>query len=310
MPHEAPPRRLSSPAHRQPAWLLALLIAVVLTVAACGQGSTPDVASSPAPAIDDEDDAVASALPPPSIEYASNLNIVNNSGLVRFDGRIDSEANRDAIVRALEASYPTGQANGEVTVDANAHAPNWIRGLKPFLADFNVPGAGLRFEADRIELSGRLTPDERTRLTEAARVQFPDARLTGLFANDDVNPAQQALASLPADAPAAQLESALNGMAIQFEPHSAKIDSDSLAILGQAGQTIASMPKGHKVEIGGHASPSGDPALDESLARQRAEAVKVQLIVNGVSPAQVETRAYADTAGADANDSVRFRVVN
>ena len=69
---------------------------------------------------------------------------------------------------------------------------------------------------------------------------------------------------------------------------SAQVAADSLALLSKAAQVIQAAGDGTRIQIAG---PEGD---DPTLARQRAEAIKVQLIVNGVSPGAIETTARSD----------------
>lgn len=305
------PRHASARVHWTPFLLLASL-----ALAGCDRGATPEsnmpTQATPPAAEEDVDDAVASALPPPSTERASSLNITNNSGAIRYDGRVDSAAHRDAIDRAFTDIFPAGQASGSLAIDPDATPPGWVDGLEGFLAGFNVSGTGLRFDGNRIELTGKVDADTRARLTDAAREHFPDAELGGLFIGAEDDPALAALAAMGPDASVSELESGLNGMTVAFEPDSAKLSASSLAVLAQAGQTIAAMPRDRQVEIVGNASPSDDPAFDERLALQRAEAVKVQLIVNGVGPGQIRTSAHLGQGGDGpaASDSVGFRVAD
>lgn len=269
-----------------------------------------------APAATDQDDPASdavSAAAPAEAAFDSRLSIVDNNGMLRFDGTVDSDAARQAIDDAIGAARASDRISGGVGVDGNARPAPWLGGLAPFLAEFKAPGAALSFRADTIELSGQVSPEQRDRLQALARRHFPGLRLSGLFAGEDgdADPAIAALAALHPQSPAHGVESALNRMAIDFEQGSARIAPASLAVLAQAGQTLASMPADRRVEIAGHAIASGDTEADASLSRQRAEAVKVQLIVNGVNPGMIETLTSdaAASMGAQA-DKVTFRVLN
>ncbi|KAB8193354.1 OmpA family protein [Lysobacter maris] len=297
-----------SPFHRRPARWLALVPLALALASGCSREAAP-VAN----AQDDPMSDAVSAAAPAEAAFDSRLSIVDNNGMLRFDGTVDSDAARKTITEAIGAAYASDRVSGGVTVDGNARPAPWLHGLAPFLAGFKAPGAAISFRADTIELSGQVAADQRGRLETLARTHFPGLRLSGLFAGQDgdADPAIAALAALHPQSPAHGVESALNKMAIGFEQGSAKIAPASLAVIAQAGQTLASMPADRRVEIAGHAAASGDPDADALLSRRRAEAVKVQLIVNGVNPGMIETLASDGGAATGTQaDQVTFRVLN
>lgn len=295
-----------SPLHlRSSAIALAVLVPLALAASGCGRES-----ASATPREDDAASDAVTAAPPADAAFDSRLDVVDNNGMLRFDGTVDSDAALRAVAEAIAAAYPAGRSTGTVEVDGNARPAPWLRGLAPFLAGLETPGAAVRFRADAIELSGQVRQEDRLRLARLARAQFPGMRLTGLFegVDDGDDPATAALAALHPASPAHGVESALNRTSIAFEPGSARIEPASLAVIAKAGQILAAMPADRRIEIAGHAAGNGGADADAALSRQRAEAVKVQLIVNGVAPGAIDTRAAADAAGH--RDGVTFRVLN
>lgn len=290
-----------------PRFLSAALLGLLAGVAGCDRGSPTTETTTPQASEDAS-----------SARYDATFNLVNNSGTVRYDGTVDSDTSKAALIGALTHAYGADRIRGDIAVDPSARTPAWLGNIGPFLTAFDVAGAAVNFEGDSIELTGSVAEADRGRLLAAARELFPDAEYAGLFeglgdaSTSPSDPAAQALAGLPADAKPGQLVQALNLIAIQFEPGSAVVQPASLDIISKAGKAIAAAPDGTRIEIGGHTGSTGNAEDDLTLSKQRAEAVKVQLIVNGVSPSRLETKGYGQQAGdpaAAASDRVAFSVL-
>src|SRR5690606_25679143 len=252
--------------------------------------------------------------PLPAAERRARLQLVNNSGTIHLSGAVDSGQSRQAIVDALTAAYGERALAGELRIDDRLQAPPWLGNLPLLLPAFSTPGAALAFEGDRIELTGHAPMDDRTALRDSARALYPDYRLTGLFEGigpdaplDDASRALEALAS-GGSGPA--LVAALNDAPFRFASDSARIDPASLDLISRAATAIRAAPEGTRLEITGPRIESTEHLDGGQLSRQRAEAMKVQLILNGVNPAVITTRAAdaADPAAASAT-GLRFRLV-
>ncbi|BDU16029.1 hypothetical protein [Lysobacter auxotrophicus] len=269
-----------------------LLVAGVLATTACNrQASTTPTAGTQSP-----DAPAAEAV----AQFDATLNLVNNNGAVHFDGIVGSEAARQSIEAALKGAF--GRVSGELKVDRGARPAPWQQALPRFLESFTQPGAALSLEGRRIELHGHASEADRKALLARAELLYPGYAYTGLFqgigegATDDA--ASAVLAQVKPGTSGAPLVKALNEAVtqtpIRFEPGSARVAPDSLALLSKAAQVIQASGDGTRLQIAG---PAAD---DPSLAQQRAEAIKVQLIVNGVSPAALETTAQAGSGEAAA----------
>ncbi|WP_064750121.1 OmpA family protein [Lysobacter antibioticus] len=270
------------------------LLLIALSVALAGCNRAPRDAETAAAA---DKPAVAAPVP----RFDAKLSLVNNNGAIRYDGVVDSEATRKALGVALAQAY-AGQIGGDLQVDKAAKPAPWQDQLPQFAAALTMPGAAVRFEGNLIELSGQTSDADRAVLLEQAKQRFPGYRYAGLFegvgdAAASPDAAAQALAALqPGKADGPAVAKALNQMSVRFEDGGARIQASSLDILSRAGKALQAAPKDARFQIVGPGGGAGQPADNEALSRQRAEAVKVQLIVAGANPGALETRGEPGAA--------------
>jgi len=264
-----------------------ILIASVAATTACNR----EIPTAQAPP------ATAAA---PVAQFDATLNLVNNNGTVRYDGVVGTDVERASVEAALRRAF--GRVSGELKVDHGARPAPWSAALPKFLESFTQHGAAVSLEGRRIELHGHASEDDRKALLARAELLYPGYAYTGLFQGvgdgAPTDAASAVLADVKPGTSGAPLVKALNEAVtqtpIRFEPGSARVAPDSLALLSKAAQVIQASGDATRLQIAG---PAAD---DPSLAQQRAEAIKVQLIVNGVSPAALETTAQAGTGEAAA----------
>ncbi|WP_158549210.1 OmpA family protein [Lysobacter silvisoli] len=268
-----------SPRSRRPTAVWALALALAATgLAGCNRGG-------------EAADTAAAEQAKPVPRYEAKLSLVNNNGALRYDGNVDSDAAKQAIVAALAHAYGAERVSGDLAVDPYARPADWAAQLPQFAAAFTQPGAAVSFEGRRIELAGQVAEADRAALLDRVRQLYPGYAYTGLFEGVGAGPANAALAALPAKAEAAAVVAALNQTPIGFEGDSARISAGSLDALAEAAKAIQAAPANTRIEIYGPAGGSDDQI---DLSKQRAEAVKVLLIVNGVNPAAIETKSAPD----------------
>lgn len=265
---------------------VSLIIAVAVIASACQR--TPPATPTATP-------AAARA------QFDAMLSVVNNSGTIRFDGTVDGAAAKSRIEQALLATYGAGRAVGDITVDSAARPAVWVEGLNTFLKIFEpLAGAALRFEGDRIVLSGQVDLEQRRTLRAAAENAFPGARLEGLFI---LPTGGDAVVSGKVIAPEVVAKT-LNQMPLTFENGGGNVSTDSLALVAQAADTIRAAPPGTRLLVVGPVVATADTGNDIFLSKQRAEALKVQLILNGVSPAVIDTRGWGQNPDGTAIEGV------
>ncbi|MFQ6310194.1 OmpA family protein [Lysobacter capsici] len=272
---------------------LALAVALSAGLSACKRdAASPDAAAA---------NPAATATPAPVARFDARLSLVNNNGAIRYDGTLDSEANRKALSIALAQAY-SGQISGNLNVDKAAKPAPWLEKLPQFAAALSMSGAAVSFEGEKIELSGQASDADRAILLEKAKTLFPGYQYGGLFegvggAAASTDAAAQALAALePGKAGPAEIVKALNQINLRFDDGGARIAPASLDILSRAAKAIQAGPADARYEIVGPGGGAGQPSDNETLSRQRAEAVKVQLIVAGVNPGALDTKAASGAA--------------
>ena len=256
------------------AFALSLIIVAAAVSGAC-QRTPPDAKNQSSP-------TAARA------QFDAIFSVVDNSGAIRFDGTVDDGATKSKIEQALLSTYGAGRAAGDIVVDSAARPSKWVEGLAGFLKIFApVSGAALRFEGDRIVLSGRVELDQRRVLRAAAEQAFPGAQLQGLFELPSENTATDGKTITPA-----VLAKTLNTMPVKFENGGGNVSADSLDLVLQAAEAIRAAPAGTKLLVVGPVVATADTGNDMFLSKQRAEALKVQLILNGVNPTSIDTRGW------------------
>jgi outer membrane protein OmpA-like peptidoglycan-associated protein len=260
-----------------------LLIAIALAITGCKRDETPNT-------------TVASTQTPARAPFEASLTLANNSGRIDYSGTVDAAATRTLLENALRAVYDGDRANGAIDIDDAAKPAHWTTGLDPLLRAFAPAyGAALRFEGDRIVLTGQADEALRAQLRDAARQAFPNAKLEGLLADSQTSPELQAVAQAP-NPDAEKLALALNQMPVRFDAGKGNVSDDSLALVAQAAQAIRAAPEGTRLLIVGPVTASKDAGNDIFLSKQRAEALKAQLILSGVNPGVIETRGWGQNS--------------
>jgi outer membrane protein OmpA-like peptidoglycan-associated protein len=122
--------------------------------------------------------------------------------------------------------------------------------------------------------------------------------------------ASAALAALRPGFSASDLVSALNLYVINFPAASAQIPPESTAFLDKAAVAIKVAPSGTLIEIDGNTDNTGDPASNLVLSQQRANAVRVYLVQQGVDSSTLAARGNGDTKPVASNDTEEGRFRN
>ncbi len=137
----------------------------------------------------------------------------------------------------------------------------------------------------------------------------------GIRAMHAKKPAAQPAATASASAEEALLDAPLSGEVVGrlfFEIGKAELPADADAALAPVLQALAGAPA-KKLVLAGFHDPSGDPAKNAELAKQRAKAVRAALTAKGADAARVLLRKPEQTAAdgpADEARRVEIRLVD
>lgn len=121
--------------------------------------------------------------------------------------------------------------------------------------------------------------------------------------------ATDALAALRPGYTAAQLTEALNLNIVNFPSGSAALPAESRAVLDRSADAIRGAPEGTVLQVGGHTDNTGEPAANQRLSQQRAEAVRDYLVGRGVPAASLTARGFGSSnpVADNSTEAGRFR---
>lgn len=241
--------------------------------------------------------------------------IVNDEGKIVCSASVRDEATRDAILKALRGTFGEG-TNCDVTIDRNIKRIAWLPNVDKVLAALKVPGTDFVLDGPNARLGGWLSAADRKRIMDELAGLFGTGYAWGDAADKTteyiVGAKAKALAALTALGAAFSAEpfiSAMNVAVINFATGSAEIPAGDQDLITQAATVLKTAPKGTIIEIGGHTDNTGDPAANQKLSEDRANAVRNALVAAGVDGAMIVAKGYGDTKPVASNDSEfgRFR---
>lgn len=220
----------------------------------------------------------------------ARLQLASAVGDLRYEGVVVDEAARADLLRTLRTVYG-GDAAGAITVDPNTLPAAWARSLGPLCVAFKAPGGTLAFQGRQIELGGTVSDEARARLLRKAQQLYPGYTLTGLFQGVDMRNA------LPEEGDIAGLLAYLNAIPIAFQADSGMIVPASLDGLGRGARAIKGADDATRLRIGVYAEAGDSADYARQIASQRAEAVRLQLVIRGVPPPLLAFTALPNADG-------------
>lgn len=92
---------------------------------------------------------------------------------------------------------------------------------------------------------------------------------------------------------------------LTFEVGGTALPADAAATLADVQGKLAMAPAGARLVLSGFHDPSGDPAQNAELAKERAKAVRAALVAAGVDVARVALRKPESTTGGGTPEEAR-----
>lgn len=113
----------------------------------------------------------------------------------------------------------------------------------------------------------------------------------------------------PAPAPAPVVKQVINLEGVNFETSSNKLTGGSLNTLDSVAQELKANP-GIKIVVEGHTDSRGDASFNQMLSQKRAEAVRDQLISQGISANSISAKGFGENRAIATNDTSTGRAKN
>ncbi|MEM9861084.1 MAG: cytochrome c peroxidase [Myxococcota bacterium] len=247
---------------------------------------------------------------PPERAYATplpyDLRIAKGGedGTFYLTGSIDP-AMRDGVVSRV-SSVVRGVNTDGLTLDEGRtfEIPESFEGaLRSFVgASENLSQARVdfAFESGAMSVAGECPEGD----VEAALAAFANAPEGFTIDGANVYGAESA-AACDAELAALQAESR-----IEFETGSARIQSESLAIINHVPDFVSRCPDSLRIVVEGHTDNVGDPGDNLGLSRRRAAAIVDALVSVGVAPTRVRSVGYGETRPRGDNATPEGRAEN
>jgi outer membrane protein OmpA-like peptidoglycan-associated protein len=173
------------------------------------------------------------------------------------------------------------------------------------------------YECRPIEVKGEAGVDHEPLKAKCAAKAVEPGEDCGTFSPGEFDKAERcynmALKNLPDPYTAEDLINALNILIINFESGKHDIPNERLAALQKAAEYIKKLHERQPnlvLEVGGHTDSDGPPSVNEPLSRNRAEAVKNQLVRYGVNQNGLQTRGYGATKPKFDNNTDNGKFLN
>ena len=117
-------------------------------------------------------------------------------------------------------------------------------------------------------------------------------------------------ASLKPGSGAKDLTAALSRTVITFVSARAEVPPSMADDLKRVAEDMKQLPPGHVLQITGYTDSSGNPAKNVTLSQKRAEAVRNELIKDGVNPDMLVAKGYGSADPIASNDTPEGRSRN
>jgi len=317
---------------------LLLLTPLVLVLAWCGLRGPQRVAATPESAAPAAVASVPEATPagaaprsdanatPPALPTANpRLRVTNEKGKIVYSGAVADETTRAAIIQTLANEFGDS-ARGNIAIDVAASPAPWA-GKLALVADYlKTPGVRLTFDGKKVTIDGSMPQTDIDGLIMRLTTQLGDdlsvdSKATAVEPPERDNAKAAVALEQVKQAGATNgqaLVDALNLSVVHFRMGSAELSTDSLDILAKAAEAINAAPEGTRIEIGGHTDNVGPPARNLQLARERATAVRNELMRRGVKGVVLDAKGYGNArpiapnstdAGRQTNRRMEFKLL-
>ncbi|RKE25305.1 uncharacterized protein DUF937 [Paraburkholderia sp. BL23I1N1] len=292
--------------------------AAVLTPAASDAAASTAAASAVAASAASEAQQPAAAPAPTKDSQISFT--VDAAGKPTLTATVGSEADKTQLIDALTRRIGAEHFVANVTVDQDTKSADWLArldGLMPLMA---LPGAEVKVDGARIELSGsaanaKLGWLDKLKSLFGASYQIGSFNVEQAVANatENFHGAIKGLLAPDSSCVTADVVKVLNLQVINFVSASARVPVSAMADLNQSAQVLhacARNGRAPKLEVAGYSDNVGGTQANLELSTRRAEAVRAYLVKTGVPADSLVAQGYGDVRPVASNDTASGRFAN
>lgn len=298
-------------------------VALASDVAASTVAASDVVASAPAASAELAASASAASQPAaaPVPTKDSQLTFkVDPAGKPTLTATVGSEAEKAALIDALTKKFGADHVAANITVDPDTKPADWLSHLDALLPLMALPGAEVKLDGARIELSGTAA-NAKLGWLERLKSLFGASYQIGAFnAEQAVADATQSFRSAIKDLLApdsscvvADVVKVLNLQVINFTSASARVPASAVDDLRQSAQVLMACSrngKAAKLEVAGYSDNVGGDQQNLLLSKKRAESVRAFLVRTGVPADSLTAQGYGDARPVASNDTESGRFAN
>ncbi|MGF6722645.1 outer membrane protein OmpA-like peptidoglycan-associated protein [Paraburkholderia sp. GAS41] len=245
---------------------------------------------------------------------------VDPAGKPTVTATVGSEAEKTTLLDTLTRRFGAGHFAASVTVDPDTKPADWLShfdDLSPLLA---VPGAEVKVDGTRIELSGAAA-DAKLGWLERLKSLFGASYQIGSFnveqavadATQTFRSAVKGLLAPDSSCAVADVVKVLNLQVINFASASARVPASAVEDLHQSAQVLMACShngKAAKLEVAGYSDNVGGAEANRQLSKKRAESVRAFLVKTGVPADSLTAQGYGDARPVASNDTASGRFAN
>ena len=259
----------------------------------------------------------ASELPAPAAtpreakKRPASLRIASNNNGVRLTGTVSSAEEADTIRIELDELFDSVEYTDELIIDDSVDSADWVdEALAVARSVRSVDNFSVSINSGQMMLSGDVENRDQGKSLAESAATLAGAKLD-VVNNYSVNQAALVIDSAE-EVLARELSQklvALDTAKIVFNPGSAELAEDAMAVLDEVA-TVISAYDDQIVEISGHTDSSGDSVVNLELSKKRAIAVRDYLVSKGLPSNQLRPIGYGESKPVADNTTAAGRAAN
>ncbi|CAB3805259.1 OmpA family protein [Paraburkholderia fynbosensis] len=290
---------------------------------ASGTSATATATAASSDAAASTVEASAPSAPAAALEPTKDSQLaftVNAAGKPTLTATVGNEAEKTQLIDELTKRLGVANVVQNVTVDPQVKPADWLAHLDGLLPLMALPGAEVKVDGTRVELSGSAA-DTKLGWLGKLKSLFGASYQIGTFdvahavadATENFRSAVKGLFAPDSTCVAADIVKVLNLQVINFSSASARVPASAVEDLNQSARGLnacAHNGKTVRLEVAGYSDNVGGAQANLQLSKKRAEAVRAYLVNAGVPADSLIAQGYGDANPVTSNDTAGGRFTN